>query len=403
MSEHTFLKFEDHIKEIESGAYSENNILEEIHFNQVQTIGYSAFQECRFLKDVTFTSQTQLIGSHAFQKCLRLKSIAIPDSAHLVIEPCAFLYCPLESVDFGTRTDFSNIHDNTLLIAGERCPICKSKIQKTRNGIFCPSCQADYGWDDLEAFAKMHIAPSGILKEYTAYNGFLTIPKGISCIAPQAFDDSAISSVTIPDTVAQIGTRAFHWCDHLAELSLHTTKLKRIEHQTFTGTLIPYFHSPPNLEYIGRSSFSTCHLLDSVFMEDSVKMIGEMAFYDCPQIKNLGISSSATIIGASAFENNFSLEILTIPSSVLTLQNDCFRNCYNLAFVRFQEGLLHIGKSAFFGCDRLTELSLPDSLLSIEEGAFKNCTRLKTVSLSSSLRDLNFSSIFEPSVMIHFR
>lgn len=399
----TSLKIPDIQLEIDYEEFYQNNLLEYVDLNHAHTIGYSAFQECRFLNKIAFSPQTQMIHSNAFKKCVKLNSVKIPLSKNLTIEACAFLGCPLEHVDFGKRIDFSKIHDNTLLIAGNRCPVCKSKISKTRDGIYCPHCDKNYSWNDLEDFQKSHIEPAGVLKDYTGYNGLFHIPNGITAIAPQAFDDSAVSFVSIPDTVVSIGTRAFHWADRLTELEINTPNLTRLEHQTFTGTLLSHFSSPENLEYIGRSAFSGCTLLNSYYSSDSEKMIGELAFYGCSALEKLEIGSSTNIIGAYAFYGNHSLKSVNIPSSVLLLQEYCFADCRQLSSIHFQEGLLNIENHAFYGCENLKEIYLPDSLLSIDENAFQNCSNLKRVSLPDSLREMNLEQIFSSDTTIIYR
>lgn len=396
-------KLSDCISFVEEKEFFQNNELDSIDLNQAKTIGYSAFEECRFLKQIFFHPDTEMIHSYAFQKCSSLKKIQIPEFEELVVEACAFIDCPLETVDFGSRTDFSKIYDNTLLIAGERCPICKNKVEVTRDGISCSHCDRKYTWNALDEFKKLHLEPSGVLKEFTGFSGILSIPEGITAIAPQAFDDSCAFSVKIPSTVSKIGTRAFHWTDRMTGISFKTHTLKRLESQTFTSSLIHSFYCPENLEYIGRNAFHGCPLLSTVHLTDSVKMIGNSAFRECKNLEDLEIGDGVNVIGAHAFAQNENLGSVTIPSSVLTLEHHCFHNCSNLTHVTIEEGLLNIGDYAFFNCENLKEIILPDSLLSIGTKAFRGCKNLRKVELPAALANMNLWNIFEPETELIYR
>lgn len=74
----------------------------------------SSFEGCESLTEVWIADSVKYIRRRAFAHCRSLKRVRIPESVKIIQED-AFLNCPLERVEFGSRTDFSGIHDKMLI------------------------------------------------------------------------------------------------------------------------------------------------------------------------------------------------------------------------------------------------------------------------------------------------
>lgn len=386
---------------IESEVYGKNNILESVKMIGVKEIDYFAFSECRFLNKVVLSESIKMIRVGAFAYCKRLKHIKIPENENLVIESGAFQGTDLESVDFGARTNFNSILDNTLLIADGRCPICKEKAEMTRDGMVCETCDCRYTWDELDSFKLLKTKSRTVTRYHGGNHSTFKIPVGMTRIGTGAFDDSCVVNLELPETIETIGCRAFFWCDWLRSINF-PEKVKRIEHLCFVcATMSLDSWSLEEIDYIGRSSF-----VGAVSIQDlhvCATMIAETAFSSCDNIRRIHLGNRLRIIGTGAFYENTSLKKIEFPKSLVTIGESAFEKCAELCEVTFQEGLLKIGESAFKDCPRISSLKIPNSVLSIGAGAFKNCKSLKSVSLPESLKALDLREIFDENVKILFR
>lgn len=120
----------------------------------------------------------------------------------------------------------------------------------------------------------------------THYYGDIEIPNvvvyneetyRVTSIGDEAFNNSNLKSISIPNTVTSIGARAFFY-------------------STISSITIPN-----SVTSIGRSAFSSCVGLTSVTIPNSVTSIGEAAFHGCTELRSAVIGSGVTSIGYLAF------------------------------------------------------------------------------------------------------
>ena len=91
----------------------------------------------------------------------------------------------------------------------------------------------------------------------------ITIPNSVTSIGSRAFDScSSLSSITIPDSVTSIGNRAFYGCSSMSAITI-----------------------PNGVTRIDDSAFETCHSLSSITIPDSVTSIGGSAFGYCSGVR----------------------------------------------------------------------------------------------------------------------
>lgn len=172
-----------------------------------------------------------------------------------------------------------------------------------------------------------------------------------------------LESVTLPNTIRQIGDSAFLRCGS-------TLYLKNLS-----------INLPESLTHIGKAAFKSTSL-KSIKIPGTVQHISDEAFRDCRELRTADIGYGTKSIGALAFNFCLYLDYVTIPSSVETIGNFAFLNCLFLKTLNLK-GVQHIGIQAF----RLTALSdvvLSDNLDFIGSWAFGDC-KFKNISLPSSL------------------
>lgn len=126
----------------------------------------------------------------------------------------------------------------------------------------------------------------------------VTIPsrykgKPVTVIDPVAFyNNSAVTSVTIPDSVTAIPDYAFGFCSQLTNISI-----------------------PNSVTFIGFSAFNSCTSLKSITLPSSLSTIQSYTFYNCGNLKTIRIPVSVTSIGNCAFDVCPSLMTVTYPGS----------------------------------------------------------------------------------------
>ena len=137
-----------------------------------------------------------------------------------------------------------------------------------------------------------------IVIRYKGTAADVTIPsrykgKPVTVIDHTAFyNNSAVTSVTIPDSVTAIPDYAFGFCSQLTNISI-----------------------PNSVTFIGFSAFNSCTSLKSITLPSSLSTIQSYAFYNCGNLKTIRIPVSVTSIGNYAFDVCPSLMTVTYPGS----------------------------------------------------------------------------------------
>lgn len=196
----------------------------------VTKIGEDAFQDNTTITSVTIPASVTEIGSNAFAGCTNLTSVTYGgDWSNLTIQsgnPA------VQDAANEQLFDFEFILNNTAVIVNNyRC-------KGTAADVTIPSC----------------------------YKG-----KPVTAINNAAFPNSAVTSVTIPDSVTSIPDAAFVNCSQLTNISI-----------------------PNSVTYIGFSAFDGCASLKSITLPSSLRTIGNSAFAGCPSLMTVTYPGSKT-------------------------------------------------------------------------------------------------------------
>ena len=150
---------------------------------------------------------------------------------------------------------------------------------------------------------------TGTITGYVESDTVVVIPSKINgftveTIGHGAFERSAVTSVTIPDSVTAIHDGAFANCSQLTNISI-----------------------PNSVTSIGFSAFEHCTSLKSITLPSSLRSISEALFFCCSQLTTIHIPDSVLSIQDYAFENCTSLETIHIPVSVTSIGVYAFDGC----------------------------------------------------------------------------
>lgn len=109
----------------------------------------------------------------------------------------------------------------------------------------------------------------------------------VKAIAEEAFKDSDVVSVYIPDSVNTIGARAFAGAEYLQKVRL-PNDLKIIEESTFESCEALYkIDVSPNLMVIKAMAFAACDSLEGMTIPASIVWVDTNAFYSCGSLRFL--------------------------------------------------------------------------------------------------------------------
>lgn len=150
---------------------------------------------------------------------------------------------------------------------------------------------------------------TGTITKYNESDTVVVIPSKINGVTVEtighaAFERSAVTSVTIPDSVTAIHDGAFANCSQLTNISI-----------------------PNSVTSIGFSAFEHCTSLKSITLPSSLRSISEALFFCCSQLTTIHIPDSVLSIQDYAFENCISLETIHIPVSVTSIGDYAFDGC----------------------------------------------------------------------------
>jgi hypothetical protein len=229
---------------------------------------------------------------------------------------------------------------------------------------------------------------------YAGTGGAITIPSTINgmpvvSIGLDAFERcSNLTSVTIPDSVTNIGDFAFVGCTGLASVTIGTNVASIGDGAFSYCTNLTSVTIPNSVTMIGGATFNTCYSLGSVTIGTNVASIGVGAFSYCTNLTSVTIPNSVTYIGDYAFVGCYSLSSVTIPSGVTYIGEGTFNSCFDLTSVTIPKSVTYIGDDAFLGCYSLSSVTIPSGVTYIGVYAFGFCQSLANVMLPNSVTNI---------------
>ena len=239
------------------------------------------------------------------------------------------------------------------------------------------------------------LGPDASTKSTGSYNIEIPTEFGrfpVTAIGDDAFRGcSALTKVTIPQSVTSIGDSAFAGCHNLNSLTINDAATS-IGSRAFTECpLTTTLSLGKNITTIGDHAFYYCLKLKSVTIPQSVTSIGDYAFGECVSLKTLSfgensfgenIETNIKTIGNYAFNHCNDLESVTIPQSVTSIGREAFRFCNNMKSLAINGAIESMGTGAFAGCISLEKISLGENIKTIGYSAFASCTSINLTNVT---------------------
>ncbi len=241
-------------KEVFAGCES----LVEVRWNPETTIGNRAFLDCISLKTLVFNKQ--IIKSHAFENCVNITEIRLR-TTELAFGSYAFSGATALKTILINETAYDINGYFTLFDFSK--PTIVSEIYQS-----CISCFS------IDENLKLYSCLSDAKK--------LSIPNGVKAIEKEVFRNAMqLEEVNIPESVEEIGARAFHstpWLNQkIKENSLVIVNDILLDGTNCTGEVV----IPENIKAISGWAFANCYGLTSINFTSKYTKIGEFAFRNC--------------------------------------------------------------------------------------------------------------------------
>lgn len=315
-----------------------------------------AFDKCKKLERVIIPAKVKEIGRGAFYSCPELKEVIIEGVPH--IEESAFSWTPWEEVEF--KKAGAQINGDVLL-----------KVHPELTEYTIPS--------NIKIIGKNAFRQSMIRK--------IVIPEGVVEIDFYAFENSALEEITLPKTLKFIGSGAFENCANLKELTIHKG-IHHINSDAFVNltncTLTILSGAEENIIDHFESSTSVKEVYapyGSAAMRAA--LMSGIPFHALPgkSRKYHYINDEFCCLGTTLYRYLGHQEIVNIPDGIKVIGKDAFNltlNCPQIRHIHLPASTTHIEENAFIGCDGLETID-GSNVQQIGFHSFLGCKKLRKV------------------------
>ncbi len=423
------LQFPASLAKIGAKAFGNNSYLTSVEFADSTTeltIGTYAFQSCSTLKTITIPKNVVSIEDGVFDRCTKLASITVdPESEYyLTADGVLFdknftqlLFYPagktgtfvlpkdVKSIGAGvfrgneslTSIQIGNQVTSIGTDAFRECSNLKEVIfdldtTNTETLVFGNSVFYDCrALTSLELPNRVEKIPDEFVKSCFSLGSFI-IPDSVTEIGTKAFTSTALKNITIPASVTLIGNSAFS----------KDTSTKGYNPPPLS---VVFENGEEPLE-VGIYLFDQS-VVESVTLPERLINISDYMFYRCYSLKQIEIPSTVISIGYAAFNDCTNLVRAYFkdsedPNRTVTVADGeyksggstgdsdyyygAFCNNTSLKEVTLPKGLTRVANYMFYGCAALERIVIPNTItngaedaFAVGQCAFKNCTNLRVV------------------------
>ncbi len=226
------------------------------------------------------------------------------------------------------------------------------------------------------------------------------IPYGVDSIYFGAFRNcTGLTSVTIPDSVTSIGAMAFANCKSLPSVTIPASVTSLPDDDNIfseCSSLASIKVDSANTAYDSRNNCNAIIRKDgnillsgckNTVIPNTVNGLGENSFYGT-SIAKVVIPNSVTIFGIGAFSECEKLTSATLGANVKSIPDRAFCGCTALKSVKLNKGLKTIGNSAFSFCSALASIAIPYGVTDIDDFAFHGCKSIKSLTIPNTVKNI---------------
>ena len=387
-------------------------------------VGGSMFKGCTLLESVTFADESVCtrIVNNAFENC----GTELADGKYFTIT----LPSTVNRVDSGAFKG-----SNLKSIALPNLTYSSLGSSMFENCVNLETVTFADGWTKALS--------ASMFKNCTALTG-VTLPSGLLGIGTNCFENSGLTSITLPATITSIPNYAFAGCTDLASVTFEkdadgldvvtaignyafqncslATKfeipstVKTLGTESLHGTGLTTITLPNALTAIGEGALGAKnltaivssnpqfvvenggiyrYLTDTVEEEDgtetTVTIKKLLYYYGAGDANNSLDLTGVDEINGGAFYGNTQLKKVILPATMTEIPDNFFKGFVGLESIVIPAGVTAIGDSAFEGCVNLTTVTFEsnEKLTAIGASAFEGAEKLATLTVTGVTADIN--------------
>ncbi|MBR4622524.1 MAG: leucine-rich repeat domain-containing protein [Ruminococcus sp.] len=399
------------VKSIDQNAFNGCKLVEYINFSSSTVdIGKAAFQNCSALKSLSFPASLKTIEDNAFNGCAQLTTATFANNTALDrIGSTAFTKCSLlKTVNFGTGTTVSTLGKQVFSECSALTTVKADGVSNTLPqgiqvaafdiGLFskCTSLKSFIWPDYLKIIPDSTFSGCSSLSTFKFGDDTGSKSKCIR-IGASAFNGCThLNSIVLPESAVMIGQSAFSGCSILQKVVVSNDLIcldgthsyasltftdKNLESQRqkveATKDLVWYF-----IDYYSHKIFYTTE--SHTYNEDTATVDPYNAnlggtFASCPV---LSIYPRSEMAKANSNFADYANRVM-LPDSLINIPATCFQSCTGLVGVQFGKNTVSLGNGAFQSCSSLPEVTLPEGVVVLNANVFDGCKKLADVVIAS--------------------
>ena len=381
---------------------------DDAHPSQLETIGERAFSYTP-LESVSLPRSLKTAGLETFSDMAKLRSVNVGPNVQADGLFAAFARTPLlESIEVDAANQNYQSLDG-VLYTKDLTHLATYPQAKNSGGSY--TVAEETAFIDEGAFASAQITSVTLPSHLrNVGKGAFVGARITSLTLPDAFesmDDTAFWYMSKLERVdlggaTMLPDSAFRYDKSLAEVNFRPdlNRLAEVGDNAFDTTALTSATLPDSVTSIGKGAFSNDTALTSVHLGSGIATIGESAFVDANNLASLTVDPANTVYsvedGALYGKGDAGRTLVlylptktdtdvTVPKGTTAIADAAFANNSSLRRVVLPEGLTTIGYGAFDGDTNLTDLVIPDSV-TVARGLVNN--GLDTIELGTKVTEL---------------
>lgn len=381
---------------------------DDAHPSQLETIGDRAFSYTP-LESVSLPRSLKTAGLETFSDMAKLRSVHVGPNIQADGLFAAFARTPLlESIEVDAANQNYQSLDG-VLYTKDLTHLATYPQAKNSGGSY--TVAEETAFIDEGAFSSAQIT-SVTLPSHLRHVGkgafvgsritSLTLPDGF-----ESMDDTAFWYMSKLERVDLGGATilsdsAFRYDRALAEVNFRPdlNRLAEVGDYAFDTTALTSATLPDSVTSIGKGAFSNDTALTSLHLGSGIATIGESAFVAANNLASLTVDPANTVYsvedGALYGKGDAGRTLVlylptktdtdvTVPTGTVAIADSAFANNSSLRRVVLPEGLTTIGYGAFDGDANLADIVIPDSV-TVARGLVNN--GLDTIELGTKVTEL---------------
>ncbi len=283
----------------------------------IHTIGEYAFENCTQLQSIELPAGLTQLGSRTFSGCTQLQTVELPAGLTGTGE---------YTFDGCTNLQRINLPDG---------------VEELGNGTFnnCSSLTNITLPQGLKGIGEYAFSGCSLLTD-------IVLPQGLKRIGGYAFSRcSSLTSIELPQGATEIGVGAFYECSSLTAINL-PDGITSISDSMLSETAIASLTIPESVTSIKGFAFSGCEKLASIDFPDGIETIEYYAFENCSQLTSVVLPKKLKMIDEGTFERCIRLASVTFPEGLETIGASAFAEC-RMSAIDLPASIKRIDNKAF--------------------------------------------------------